>query len=379
MTPQTLHRALRWGPKPPERNGPFGHGPERPLNQRLVIVDEASMVDLSLLAHLLRALRPDASFLLLGDAAQLESVEAGGVLVEVVYAAGAGGTDRFRPVVARLCHSYRAKQSPWIIELSALARPGVRCTVQQFVDCCEAHAPNLRLHGNRRSLLSVCREQWARSKQEARAWNLLRLPTPAEVGQWLRRFQLLCADNAQVERANRRGVGELWGEHVRPDRYGVPHGCPVLVLQNRHALGLANGDVGVAIGSTSSDLAQVVGFPGLDEPVPIAQLPPFQPAFAITIHKSQGSEWERVAIDLPNESELLDRNLLYTAISRSSGTLDIYVDCEQTLATVLNQDLAGVAVERVSRIRRPAAESSLPIGTQLSLFDLVRPGNELVR
>ena len=76
LVPQTIHRALEWGPRPPEQGGPFGRGSLRPLMQRLVIIDEASMVDLHLMAHLLRALGPAVSLLLLGDRDQLESVDA---------------------------------------------------------------------------------------------------------------------------------------------------------------------------------------------------------------------------------------------------------------------------------------------------------------
>jgi exodeoxyribonuclease V alpha subunit len=159
-------------------------------------------------------------------------------------------------------------------------------------------------------------------------------PDPA-LGAHLRRFQLLCGENAQVDRANRIGSAALWGDSADRGGLGPPHGCPVLVTQNRPALGLSNGDVGVALGVEAGSAAQVVVFPGLGTPVPIAQLPEHQPAFALTIHKSQGSEWEKVAIDLPAESELLERNLLYTAISRSSGTLDLFVDDERALAAIL--------------------------------------------
>jgi exodeoxyribonuclease V alpha subunit len=93
--------------------------------------------------------------------------------------------------------------------------------------------------------------------------------------------------------------------------------------------------MGVALGSGSGTAAQVVVFPGLAVPIPVVQLPDHQPAFALTIHKSQGSEWAKVAIDLPSNSELLDRNLLYTAISRSSGTLDLYADDEKALGVIL--------------------------------------------
>jgi exodeoxyribonuclease V alpha subunit len=367
LVPQTLHRALQWGPKPPEKGGPFARGLARPLTQELVLVDEASMVDLYLMTHLLRALSPRSSLLLLGDSDQLESVDTGGILAELVLR-GAGsrplpaqmqhwtarlGTDAQRildqtspsdgrnsplpGLVVRLHHSYRAKQSPWILELAGIAKPGARSTVEDFVACCHRHEPNLRLHQYHRELRSICRDFWLQAQAASRSWTWEQLPGDAELGATLRQFQLLCCDNAQVARANRLGVSDLWGDVPQPDNLALPHGCPVLVTQNRMPLGVFNGDVGIALGPAPGQAAQVVAFPGLESPIAIAQLPAHQPAFALTIHKSQGSEWARVAIDLPSESELLDRNLLYTAISRSSGTLDIYADSERALTAILGE------------------------------------------
>jgi exodeoxyribonuclease V alpha subunit len=328
------------------------------------LVDEASMVDLYLMAHLLRALHPRASLLLLGDSDQLESVEAGGVLAELVRRGSVaplpaqaartaarlgtyaepklglpltlGTSDTPLPgMVVSLHHSYRAKQSPWILELGALAKPGAPSTVSQFIACCRQNEPHIRLHGNRRALLTVCRNCWADAQRVTSSWSLTQLPDVTAITKVLKRFQLLCGDNGQVERANRLGVAGLWAGTARRTGLGLPHGCPVLVTQNRTVLGLSNGDVGIAIAATAGHPAQVVVFPGVSSPIPIVQLPMHQPAFALTIHKSQGSEWEKVAIDLPSDSDVLDRNLLYTAISRSSGTLDIYADSERALAAIL--------------------------------------------
>lgn len=367
LVPQTLHRALQWGPKPPENGGPFARGQARPLTQELVLVDEASMVDLYLMTHLLRALPPRGSLLLLGDSDQLESVDTGGVLAELVQrgsgssplptqvkhwtarlgtdaqnildqaTAADGRTPPLPGLVVRLHHSYRAQQSPWILELAGIAKPGAHSSVDDFVGCCHRHESKLRLHKYHRELRSVCQQFWLKAQAASASWTWEHLPSDAELSALLRQFQLLCGDNAQVARANRLGVSDLWGNLPQPDNLALPHGCPVLVTQNRMTLGVFNGDVGVALGPAPGQPAQVVAFPGVESPIGIAQLPAHQPAFALTIHKSQGSEWESVAIDLPSNSELLDRNLLYTAISRSSGTLDIYADSDRALAAILGE------------------------------------------
>ena len=366
LAAQTIHKSLEWGPQAPERGGPFNRGPGRPLTQKLVLVDEASMVDLHLMAHLLRALSPEASLLLLGDSDQLESVDTGGVLAELASRGAAGepaadqlkrwssrlGTDA-QPIlrdgsppakvqgplpglVVTLRHSYRAKRSPWILELAAIAKPGSSGTVADFMACCQKCAPNIRLHDRRSAFNTLCLDQWARARHTSDGWTMASSPSDSDLNDHLRRFQLLCGNNAQVDRANRIGTRALWGDSAERGGLGLPHGCPVLVTQNRPALGLSNGDIGIALGSRRAQDAQVVVFAGIAAPIPIAQLPDHQPAFALTIHKSQGSEWDKVAIDLPSEGDLLDRNLLYTAISRSGGTLDLFVDGQETIHRLLS-------------------------------------------
>lgn len=365
LVPATLHKALEWTPKPPEQGGPFRRCAVRPLTQRLVLIDEASMVDLDLMTHLLRALPATTALLLLGDSDQLESVETGGILGELVSRGTRGGpaaglqacwqarlgelpgdpaADGAMPqdgagalpgLVVRLLHSHRAMGSPWILELAAIARPGGSGTVADFLACCRRHAPHILLHERRSGLLAICRTHWQETQQVTDSWSQADHPGQQALSDLLRRFQLLCSDNAQVDRANRLGVALLRADRTEQGGLALPHGCPVLITQNRPALGLSNGDVGIALGPQRGSPAQVVVFPGIASPIPIAQLPEHQPAFALTIHKSQGSEWRQVAIDLPAESELLDRNLLYTALTRSSGTLDLSLPGETALATIL--------------------------------------------
>ena len=359
LKPKTLHKALEWTPKQPEQGGPFARNATRPLDVKVIIVDEASMVDLELMAHLVRALPSAATLILLGDSDQLESVETGGVLAELVErgAVGALPTDTLnhwrtrigadaamvfaeglppkKPsaaplpgLVIGLRHSYRAKEAPWILELAAIVKPGHTGTVDEFRNLLQRNNSNVRSYSKHSGFDEFCDEQW-------KSWTLL-------MGKWtiensvvlipqleghLSAFQLLCGSNAQVDRANRRGQVLLWGASPAQSPHILPHGCPILVSTNRHALGLSNGDIGVALGAGQGTAAQVAVFPGHAQPIPLAQLPEHKPAFALTIHKSQGSEWTDVALDLPGqESELLDRNLLYTAITRASSGFHLFAE-----------------------------------------------------
>jgi exodeoxyribonuclease V alpha subunit len=377
---RTLHKALEWGPIPPERGGPFRRNASRPLDARLVLVDEASMVDLSLMRALVSALPEDASLLLLGDSDQLESVEVGGILAELVQRgrhaplpdttanciaarlglspetvrgnhrsglpSGAGpdadsttgaqapGVRAPLPgLVFGLQFSRRAMKARWVLDLAALVRPGTQATFEQIQSCLETHAGKLRWHRDASNQFrsQVLHAKWTEWSDAARNWAGFSPATPEvlprEALEMLSRFQLLCSTNAQVDRANTEGIRLLTPE--RALKLGnLPHGCPVIIQSNSHALGLTNGDVGIAIGEIHGSAAAMAVFPtaeGAPRFIPLAQLPDYKPAFGLTIHKSQGSEWSQIAIELPRQAEaaLLTKNLLYTAITRSSGSIDL--------------------------------------------------------
>ena len=358
LKPQTLHKALEWTPKQPEQGGPFARNATRPLDVELIVIDEASMVDLELMAHLVRALPPAATLILLGDSDQLESVETGGVLAELVERGAAGSlpADTLRRWSSRigsdaakvfadglparksvasplpglaigLRHSYRARESAWILNLAAIVKPGHAGTADAFRQLARAYEPNVRCYDHRADFDAFCHGQWESWSHLMGRWSMWNsAELIPQLGGHLAAFQLLCGSNAQVDRANRRGQCLLWGTSPQSPHI-LPHGCPLLVTSNRHSLGLSNGDIGVALGAGRGSAAQVAIFPGHPQPIPLAQLPQHQPAFALTIHKSQGSEWAEVALDLPGEeSDLLDRNLLYTAITRASRRFHLFAE-----------------------------------------------------
>jgi exodeoxyribonuclease V alpha subunit len=125
--------------------------------------------------------------------------------------------------------------------------------------------------------------------------------------------------NTQVERANQSGQAIA---RAGSGGDGLFHGTPVIIEANRPDLQLANGDLGLALGNGPGSPATCLIVPGRAQAIPLVVLPQHRPAFAMTIHKSQGSEWADVAIDIPARAEeLLTRNLLYTAVTRSSGRI----------------------------------------------------------
>lgn len=376
VLPHTLHRALEWSPLPPEQGGPFRRHAGRPLDQCLVLVDEASMADLVLMAQLVQALRPGASLILLGDSDQLASVEAGGVLAELVRRGAAGALPKERAqMLARRCgcspneaaqrwraalpeparqgtaltglalglrSSWRARSAPWILELAALVRPGSGGDAVQVEACCRRHAGPERLLLLERAaeLRALCRNAWQRLLTLTANWHARQLPDEVSLRAALDDFQLLVATNRQVEAYNALGLALANGPGRRPDPALLPHGCPLIIEANQPELDLANGDLGLALGDGPGSPARLALLPGQAQPIPLARLPRHRPAFALTIHKSQGSEWRALAIALPEAAaaeELISRNLLYTAITRSAGALALYAP-PGALAQAVGQD-----------------------------------------
>jgi exodeoxyribonuclease V alpha subunit len=221
----------------------------------------------------------------------------------------------------------------WVLDLAALVRPGTQTTVEQIQGCFAMHTGKLDWHHDTSNQLRsrVLYMKWTEWSDAARRWSGFSPATPEtlarEALEMLSRFQLLCSTNAQVDRANAEGIRLLTPERALKSG-NLPHGCPVIIQSNSHALGLTNGDMGIAIGETHGAAATMAMFPsaeGAPRFIPLAQLPEHKPAFGLTIHKSQGSEWEHIAIELPRQAEaaLLTKNLLYTAITRSSGRIDL--------------------------------------------------------
>jgi exodeoxyribonuclease V alpha subunit len=360
---QTLHKALVWSPVPPEKGGPFRCNAQNPLRQKLVLVDEASMIDLALMHALVKAMPAHASLLLLGDRDQLESVEVGGVLAELVARGSSAhlsdtsarqlgqrlgleppqvqavfrrgllerhSANAMPGLVIGLADSRRAMEAPWILQLAHIVRPHSELGLSDW-DAFFAPAAEMdhaRWHKNHQ-LQTVSKRYWEKWRD---LWTDLNYKSaPDQIDSALHHlgdFQVLCSSNAQVDRANVECMRLLWG-HSAPSVDALPHACPIMVLVNQPGLGLANGDVGVALAEQAGLPARVAVFAqpnGGHRALPLTQLPKYRPALALTIHKGQGSEWRHVAIELPlaAESVLLDRNLLYTAVTRASQQLDIF-------------------------------------------------------
>jgi exodeoxyribonuclease V alpha subunit len=308
----TIHRLLGMQP----RSGGFRHNRDNRLTCDILVVDEASMVDLQLMAGLLTALPDDARVILLGDRNQLASVEAGSVLADICDCAGQAAVQ-----VTQLTKSYRFGADSGIAALSRLTNNGEGAAAVDLLK--SGHYPDIiwrPLPAGRTfeaEFSAAAREGFARYGQA---------PSPAEALSALGAFRILSPLRTGlygVETLNRACLG-IFNPGRRNDPHDIPP-MPVMVTGNNYELGLFNGDTGVVM---KGDDAPVVWFENPEgglRHLSTLRLPPWESAFALTVHKSQGSEFDRVLLIMPDRmSELLSRELLYTAITRARCCLEIW-------------------------------------------------------
>lgn len=333
----TIHRLLGV-----RRHSPaFRHNAEHPLPVDCLVLDEASMVDLALMCKLVDALPPHARLILLGDPHQLAAVEAGSVLDEL---AGQGA------------NRFSAECAQWLSAATGMAVPAAEPAAAVLADTVVELQVTHRNTGNIVRLAEAVKRgdaaqalamlddpaaadagwhpggdgQWldAGMQREIRAWfDSYRQAAPAEALARLDDFRVLCAHregaagvgavNALIERSLRR-AGAIAGGDWYPGR-------PVMVTRNDYALGLYNGDVGVCLPDAAGTLR--VWFPGSQEPRAFApgRLPEHETVYAMTVHKTQGSEFGRILLLLPErESPIVNRALLYTAVTRARTAVRIF-------------------------------------------------------
>jgi exodeoxyribonuclease V alpha subunit len=323
----TLHRLLGWRPGSHSR---FAHDRHNRLPHDVVIVDETSMVSLSLMARLVEAVRPDARLVLVGDPGQLASIEAGVVLADIV-AAGRGvvmleHVHRFGAGIARLADAIR--QGDGDATVAALrAAPDEITWLPIDVDGTEAGLELVRDRAVAAGLAVVG------AAREGDALEAL-----AALG----RFRLLCA-----HRRGPYGVSD-WSSRVQawlaPDIDDIEQrdfvGRPLLVTENDYELGLYNGDTGVIVAGAGERPAAAFERGGEVLRFSPLRLGAVDTVYAMTIHKSQGSQFDTAAVLLPAPtSRILTRELLYTGVTRARRQL-ILVGTEAAVRQAVERPVA---------------------------------------
>jgi exodeoxyribonuclease V alpha subunit len=358
-TAKTIHRALAYQPRTPTR---FRHHRENPLPADMVVVDEASMVDLALMAKLVDAVRADARLVLIGDKDQLASVEAGSILADV-HAGRAHGVSRAcaerverltgtklsesggEPSLAdgmiELTFSHRFREGGGIFELARAVNAGDAASALRVLEA----SPYVTL------------EPLPEPERFARALGPVVEEKFGRLGSATIDEKLALLDGFRVLSAHRRGpfgvetMNEWIAEHLRKlglleaggDFY---EGRPIIVTANDHPIELYNGDVGVIARGDGDAIAARFPAAGGRRSVPLALLPPHETAFAMSVHKAQGSEFDEVLLLLGDRaSPILTRELVYTAVTRARRRVRIFGSREILTASI------AARVERASGLR----------------------------
>jgi exodeoxyribonuclease V alpha subunit len=337
----TLHRLL--GSRP--NSIYFWHNAKNPLPVDLVVVDEASMVSLTMMAKLFDALPRKARVILLGDRDQLSSVEPGAVLADIASAASEPGPLYGSLVV--LEKNYRFGNESNIFALSNAVRDGEVDRAVEILNSVER--PDLS--AEKTPPPPRVAEQ-LRQQVIAGYSAYLRTVDPNEALEKFKRFRVLCPLRVGpygVESLNRHIEKILREEGLITGAQDAYPGKPILITQNDHPLRLYNGDIGMLLpdpADRSHLLAWFTGDDGELRRIPPARLPEHEPAFAMTVHKSQGSEFDSVLLILPDkESPLLTRELLYTGLTRARTRVEVWFQ-ESVLRTAIARK-----IQRTSGLR----------------------------
>lgn len=320
-TASTLHRLL--GTR--RDSAFFRHHAGNPLNEDVVIVDEASMVDLPLMAKLLDALKPSAELILVGDPDQLASVEAGAVLADIAEAA-ALARNAATPLgmsMVTLKTQYRYGAESGIGQLCEAIRVGDGDRVIDLLTHSRHNDIRLRTLPSRDTLEAELKRTPAISDLR----DALTLDEPGEILSALGRSRVLCPT-----RQGPYGLESI-NTLIEDQLASARRTRPVVLTRNDHALQLFNGDSGLIMDvvQNGESWAWFQGPEGSARKFPSVRLPSHETAYAMTVHRSQGSEFDRVLIILPSgKNAVVTRELLYTAVSRARREVEIWSD-PQTL------------------------------------------------
>lgn len=315
----TLHRLLGYQPG---KVG-FRHHAHYPLPADVVIVDEASMIDISLMSHLFAAVRPDARLILLGDRDQLASVETGSIFRDLCSVEAE--THPLNEHIVVLEKSWRFDASGGIGQLAKAVRDQQE---QALLDILHLAPNGVTWDSSPQISEQYLHYVWQAYLKQVKAWQqeLTQLPALFAAFNQFRLLTPLRKGNLGTEQLNQRISGLL--RRVLPNRFQGAWfaGRPVMITENDYRQNLFNGDIGLSLPDTNGQLRVWFAEPnGNFRAFAPVRLPAHETAWAMTIHKSQGSEFERVLLVLPEDAEakILGRELLYTGITRARSQIDL--------------------------------------------------------
>jgi exodeoxyribonuclease V alpha subunit len=348
---QTIHRMLKTVKGTPY----FHYNAENKLPADIVVVDEASMVDLPLMSKLIQAIPDDARLILMGDRDQLASVEAGSVLGDIC---GKKQQNEFSKSFGMKIRNLTESGAENIVDAHPY-KSGIQDSIVFFTKRYRfetgggIHALSQAVNsGDSETTLTILKEnkyaeiewiipstmddyrRWVRQKILSRYKDLFISIDPMEMLACMDRFRILCAVNQGVfgiHALNRLAESTLQNKgfirHYNLSQNMWYSGKPIMIAENEYDLGLYNGDVGVTTKEKDGDHGYFVNFKASGNALQryqASRLPAYHKVYAMTVHKSQGSEFDEVLLVLPDkDTPLLTRELLYTGITRARQKLSI--------------------------------------------------------
>jgi exodeoxyribonuclease V alpha subunit len=299
----TIHSALI-----PRKHGPgFVHGKNNPLVADVVIIDEASMIDLALMTRLMEAIPSSSRVILLGDDHQLSPVQAGAVFSEICR------TDVMAPLVVSLTYNFRSRGKTGIEDLATAIRENDADETTRILT--SNQYPDLVYESPGNDGHAVL-ERYIRSGYGP----FMAQQDMADALDAMDRFKILCAHN--IGESGTLQINHVCEKILRRPRHSAITDRSVkqmiMINTNDYDRGVFNGDTGVVLQDKQGLVAGFRMEDGTIRKFGIMDLPSHEPAFGITIHKSQGSEFETVLILIPNTvSRVMTRQLLYTGVTRA--------------------------------------------------------------
>ncbi|MEI6757697.1 MAG: exodeoxyribonuclease V subunit alpha [Chlorobium sp.] len=306
----------------------FRHSAKNPLPFDVVIIDEASMVALPLMHALLTALRPEARLVLLGDRDQLASVEAGAVLGDICRAGEERDDSPLSGSLVMLEKNYRFQPGSGIAELSHSVNGGREMDALEMLKSKKSNGIAWQDLPGREELRNTLAKKVIDGYR-----SFLETASASEALEHFERFRILSAlrEGPYGVSGLNTAVESILAEAalITPTSRWY-RGRPLLVTENDYALQLFNGDTGILFPNPDNGGMISAFFPAPDggiRTIPPERLPQHETAFAMTVHKSQGSEFDRVLLILPPvDGDILTRELLYTAITRAKQSVEIWAE-----------------------------------------------------
>lgn len=369
---KTIHRLLGVIPNSPN----FRHNQHNLLSCDVLLIDEVSMVDLPMIARIFRALKPNAKIILLGDADQLPSVAVGSILADIAPRPHCGYSADNLTYLTQVCQvdqqqlqstfehtkvpsethhdhlsflikSRRFDGEGGIGKLAAHVIQGQATQSWQLLESSTSKEPSTDKEPNQLTLVDNNLSTWLTPLVTKYYRGIAQCDNISDAFALLAKFRVLC-----VTRQGEFGVDALnqWIKEQLVQRFQFSevgyHGMPIMISENDYRLGLFNGDIGLLWRTSDGHL--MAFFESSDQVIEKdksieqdkaggllkdkayktllpSRLPKYDTVYAMTIHKTQGSEFEHVAIVLPKQAnhQLLSRELLYTGITRAKENLTI--------------------------------------------------------